>query len=285
MNRAPVVLFALLALVDAPMARADDKPKHYEVVSVLDVPYYTGPDEDKIKHKLDIYYPKDLKNYPVLFFVHGGGWTMGDKSQLYGFLASYYAKQGIGVVVTNYRLSPKIKHPEHIKDVARSFAWTYKNIAKYGGDPERMLICGHSAGGHLVALLATDPSYLKDEGVKSEAIKGVIPISGVFRIPDRFVPEAFGTDAALHKNASPLYQAQDKKELPPFLILCADKDFPYCSKKEAEPFQKALTNGGNKAEFEEIKNSDHMKIIFSAANASPVSKAIIAFVEKCVHKP
>ena len=285
MNLGPVLLSSLLALANSPMIREEDKPTHYEVVSVLDVPYYTGADADVIKHKLDIYYPKDLKKFPVLFFVHGGGWTMGDKSQLYGFLASYYAKQGIGVVVTNYRLSPKIKHPEHIKDIARSFAWTFKNIATYGGDPERIVICGHSAGGHLVALLATDPTYLKAEGVKADAIKGVIPISGVFRIPDRFVPEAFGTDADLHKNASPLYQAKDKKDLPPFLILCADKDFPYCGKKEAEPFQKALAAEGTKAELIEIKDSDHMKIVFAAAASSPVSKAIHAFVEKRVGKP
>jgi len=77
-----------------------------------------------------------------------------------------------------------VKHPEHIKDVARAFAWTVKNCEKWGGRPDQIFLAGHSAGGHLVSLLATDESYLKAEGLKLSDIKGVMAISGVYRIPE-----------------------------------------------------------------------------------------------------
>src|SRR5581483_10396907 len=132
----------------------------FEVARHTDIPYRTDKDADKERHKLDVYLPKGKKEFPVLFFVHGGGWKSGNKSW-YGALGHAFAQAGIGVVLTNYRLSPQVKHPAHVQDVAKAFAWTCANIGKYGGRADRLFVCGHSAGGHLVALLATDPEYLK----------------------------------------------------------------------------------------------------------------------------
>src|SRR5262249_16923713 len=123
---------------------------------------------------------------PVVVFVHGGVWVMGDKS-FFGWgpdIGRYYASRGIAAVLPSYRLSPAVKHPEHVKDVARAFAWTYRNISRYGGQRDLLYLCGHSAGGHLVALLATDESYLKAEGITTSAIRGVIGVSGVYHIPE-----------------------------------------------------------------------------------------------------
>src|SRR5205809_2087088 len=164
-----IVVLAVVLGLGLPLggtARADEG-KSTEVQIVRDIPYYDGADADKVKHKLDLFLPKGQKDFPVLFFVHGGAWRHGDKNFLgaYSSLGKFYARRGIGTVVTNYRLSPKVIHPEHIKDVARAFAWTVKNISKYGGDPTSLFLCGHSAGGHLVSLLATDRSYLKAEGI------------------------------------------------------------------------------------------------------------------------
>src|SRR3954447_11650612 len=151
--------FAESAKSEAPPPAA----KTFEVEVVADIDYYQGADADPIKHKLDLFLPKGHKDFPVLFFVHGGAWRQGDKNffGFYSSLGKFYARRGIGTVVTNYRLSPKVTHPEHIKDVARAFAWTSKNISKYGGNPTALFLCGHSAGGHLVSLLATDRNYLK----------------------------------------------------------------------------------------------------------------------------
>ncbi|MFM7150523.1 MAG: alpha/beta hydrolase [Gemmataceae bacterium] len=168
--------------------------KSYPVDVIKDVAYYDGPDQHKVKHKLDLYLPKGLKEFPVLFFVHGGAWGHGDKDTfcLYGLFAKAYASQGIGVVVTNYRLSPEVKFPEHLKDVARAFAWCHKNIARHGGSPNCLFACGHSAGAHLVSLLAGDPTALAEHGLNQKALKGVIPISGPFILPEGFMPRVFG---------------------------------------------------------------------------------------------
>jgi acetyl esterase/lipase len=116
---------------------------------------------------------------------------MGDKNffGLYRGVGRFLASQGIVAVSINYRLSPGVRHPEHIKDVARAFAWTYRNIDHYGGDRSRMFLAGHSAGAHLVSLLATDERYLKDPDLKLDdkarkSIRGVVAVCGVYRLPD-----------------------------------------------------------------------------------------------------
>jgi acetyl esterase/lipase len=261
--------------------KAKDKPpaeKPFEVEVIKDIAYYEGEGTDKVKHKLDLYLPKGKKEFPVLFFVHGGAWMTGDKNffGIYSNLGTHFAKHGIGAVVTNYRLSPGVKHPEHIKDVARAFAWTHKNIAKHGGKPEQIFVCGHSAGGHLVALLATDEQYLKAEGLSLKAIKGAIPLSGVYVIPDKLLTAVFGNDAETAKMAGPINHC--KEGCPPFLIIYAESDFPGCG-KTSEEFCKTLKDKKCTAETLEIKNRNHMTIIMTASTEDdPTSVAVRKFI-------
>ena len=155
------------------------------VERIRGISYYDGPQADPAHHKLDLFLPKGKKDYPVVILVHGGAWVMGDNRccGLYSSVGEFLASQGIGAVLPNYRLSPGVKHPEHIKDLARAFAWTRNHIAEHGGRADEIFLMGHSAGGHLVALLATDEKYLKAEGCRSADIKGVIGLSGVYNIP------------------------------------------------------------------------------------------------------
>jgi acetyl esterase/lipase len=157
----------------------------FAVEEVRNVAYYAGPGADDRRHRLDLFLPRGAKGYPVVVLVHGGAWMIGDKSccGLYSAVGEFLAGQGVGVVLPNYRLSPGVKHPEHVKDVARAVAWTKAHIAEQGGDPDRLFLAGHSAGGHLVALLATDETWLKAEGLSPADVKGVVGISGVYRIP------------------------------------------------------------------------------------------------------
>jgi acetyl esterase/lipase len=156
-----------------------------EVERTLDVAYYDGPQADLIRHRLDIFAPKGKTDCPVVVLVHGGAWLVGDNRccGLYSSVGEYLASQGIVAVLPNYRLSPAVKHPEHIKDVARAFAWTKNHIAEHGGKADKIFLVGHSAGGHLVALLATDEKYLKAHGCGNADIQGVVCLSGVYRIP------------------------------------------------------------------------------------------------------
>src|SRR5262249_45169391 len=154
-----------------------------------------GADAVAKRHCLDLYLPKGHKDFPVMLFVHGGGWVGGDKNHLgiYNRMGRSLASHGIGMVSANYRLPPRVKHPEHIRDVARAFAWVHKNIGKHGGRPSELFVAGHSAGAHLIALLSTDESYLKDHGLTTRDIRGAIPISGVYSVPkDAVLNVVFG---------------------------------------------------------------------------------------------
>jgi acetyl esterase/lipase len=279
MPRVWLFSLALLTLTVPQLSRAEGPPTRFGVEAVKDVAYYDGPGAHKVKHRLDLYLPRGQKDFPVLFFVHGGAWQRGDKAMLgvYSALGSFYARHGVGAVVINYRLSPAVQHPEHVKDVARAFAWTHKNIARYGGRPDRIFVCGHSAGGHLIALLATDESYLKAEGLSTKAIRGAIALSGVYRIPDRYLASVFGTDPEVRKQASPIEHA--RAGLPPFLIIYGDSDYPDCGREPSEAFAKALKDKGDRVETLEVKDCNHYSVYLNTALPdSPVSRAILAFI-------
>jgi acetyl esterase/lipase len=185
-----------LGLLAASAARADEHgPARFAspfiVEQILDVRYHT----DHKQQALDVFRPRGVASRPVLLFIHGGSWVMGDKDLLglYRGFGRFLARQGIVAVMVNYRLSPAVKHPAHVRDVARAFAWVRRHIHEHGGDSDCIVLCGHSAGGHLAALLATDETYLKDEALKltdadRAAVRGVIGIGGVYHIPvgDRF---------------------------------------------------------------------------------------------------
>src|SRR5262245_47873786 len=155
--------------------------KTFEVEQSKPIVYYKGPGAHATRHKLDVFSPKGAKDCPVVVLVPGGAWMVGSK-ELYWDVGECLARQGVVAVLPNYRLWPGARPQEQIKDVARAFAWTCKNVGEHGGNPKQVFVCGHSAGGHLAALLATDESYLKAEGLNAKAIKGVIPVSGVFKI-------------------------------------------------------------------------------------------------------
>jgi acetyl esterase/lipase len=262
--------------------QAEPSAGTFEVETVLDLPYYQGADADKVKHKLDLYLPRGKKDFPVLFFVHGGAWSHGDKNSPFGLyrrFARFWASHGVGTVVTNYRLSPTVTHPEHVKDVARAFAWTYRNIRTYGGRQDQIFVCGHSAGGHLVALLATNDKYLKAEGLSPGAIKGAIPMSGVYHIPDHnpLFESIFGTDAKVCRDASPI--AHVRAGDVPFLILYADGDLSFCGKGPSEEFCRALTDKKCVARAVEVKKRNHISLIVKATReGDPVVEAIQQFI-------
>jgi acetyl esterase/lipase len=150
-----------------------------------DITYRLGKGADPARNRLDVYAPRGKKDCPVVVVVHGGAWVLGDNRccGLYTSVGEFLASQGIVAVLPNYRLSPAVKHPEHAKDIACAVAWTKAHAGEYGGNPERLFLMGHSAGGHLVALLATDGRYLKAEGMDTADIRGVIGVSGVYEIP------------------------------------------------------------------------------------------------------
>jgi acetyl esterase/lipase len=280
MRRIPAIVLLLAVVLHRPAwgaeeAKATKTGGNFEVDVHKDIPYVEGKDGDE-RQKLDLYLPKGAKNYPTLFFIHGGGWTKGSRS---GFarIAHTFARNGVAFVSTGYRLSPKVKHPAHIEDVAKGFAWTVANIGKYDGNAGAIFVSGHSAGGHLAALLATDDDYLKAEKLSLSNIKGAIPISGVFVVSPR-MKNVFGDDAEVCKKASP--QTHVRKNLPPFLILYADSELGGLG-KQAEAFAPSLKEHKVKADIVMGKDRNHGSIMMKMASEDdPGTQAVLEFIAK-----
>ncbi|HEV2970595.1 MAG TPA: alpha/beta hydrolase [Pirellulales bacterium] len=280
------LLIAALLTAPALVASAADDPKKDaplpDVRAERDISYYTGPGADKVKHKLDLYLPKGKSDFPIVMFVHGGAWVFGDKDfwGVHEAIGRMFARHGIGAAVISYRLSPAVQHPEHVKDVARAFAWLHENVKNYGGRPDELFVCGHSAGGHLVSLLATDDTYLKAEGLSLADIKGVMPISGVYLIPDKWFTDVFGKDPETRKKASPINDVH--AGCPPFCVVYGDDDFPTCG-ATSERFCEALKAEKVAAESLEIKKRNHIDIITGCGkDDDPCAKALVDFVMKHV---
>jgi acetyl esterase/lipase len=282
----PVALFLALPLLPAwapageapaPKAPAVKTGGNFEVEVVKDVCYHEGDGADE-RHRLDLYLPKGHKGYPVVFFVHGGMWRSGDK-KLYGPVGQVFARNGVGFVAINYRLSPKHKHPAHIEDVARAFAWTHKHIGKHGGRSDQLFACGHSAGGHLVGLLGLDPRHLKEYKLDCAAVKGLIPLSGVYEISPNLIFEPyFGKDPEVCKAASPLTHVSGKH--PPALILYAEKDFPLLDVM-AEQFCKKLKGCDCDSAVMKLMNRTHISIVVGLSDeADPATQAVLEFVSR-----
>jgi acetyl esterase/lipase len=159
------------------------------VESITDVPYV--PDGGRA-HRLDIYRPRDAAagdRRPVLLYIHGGAWVLGDKREQGLPLMLHLAAKGWVCVTANYRLSPKATFPDHLVDVKRALAWIKEHISQYGGDPSFVAVAGGSAGGHLAALTAltpNEPEYQPGFEIVDTSVDACVPLYGVYDFTNRY---------------------------------------------------------------------------------------------------
>lgn len=201
-------------------------------VLAKDIVYVEQPDNKK-EQSLDIYGPaRSEEKHPVLIYIHGGGWTLGDKSNGLGTKVPWLADKGWLLVSVNYQLAPAVKHPVLVEDVATAVAWVHDNISKYGGDAEKIVVMGHSAGAHLAALVSTDKRKLEAHKKPLSVIYASILLDGAgYDIPvllaDPAVLKTAGptykkwatNDSAVWKDASPVTHISKDIGIPEFLIL------------------------------------------------------------------
>jgi acetyl esterase/lipase len=197
------------------------------------VPY---GDDDALQ-TLDVYAPPGAKDLPVLFWIHGGGWETGDKSEVRA-KPKFFTEQGYVFVSTNYRLWPRVEMETIFKDVAKALGWVHKNIAQHGGDPNQIVVMGHSAGAQLAALVCVDHRYAKAERVPIEALKACVPVDGdtydlpaiiqtaelrqaLHRLPQPTKGHRvkFGNDPVKHVELSVATHVERNQGIPPFLII------------------------------------------------------------------
>jgi arylformamidase len=258
-----------------------------------DIPYATPPLERQL---LDIYSPAGAKDLPVVFWIHGGGWQAGDKSSVQE-KPKAFVERGFVFVSTNYRLLPNVEMQTIFRDVAKSLGWVHKNIAKYGGDPQRIFVMGHSAGAQLAAILCVDERYLKEEGVPFSVLKGCVPVDGdTFDVPAIIetaetrrrvhgLPQAkvghrekFGHTAEKHRDYSAVTHVAKGKGIPPFLIMHV-AEHPDTT-AQAQRLANTLKEAGISATLYGGRETSHGKINADIGLPDdPGTKALFAFVD------
>lgn len=220
---------------------------------------------------LDIYAPPHANNCPVMVMIHGGGWAIGDKASpgVAQLKSRYFVDRGFVFVSINYRLSPAVKHPAHVQDVAAAVAWLHSQVARYGGDPDRIFVMGHSAGAHLAALVATDDRRLGEYRKPLSTLKGVVLLDGAgYDVPAqmkaatgwaaRMYRAAMTDDAQTQQDASPVTHVTAGKGIPPFFIMyVAGRQ---ASAGQAQQLHRRLSDAGVSATLYAAEGKDHLSL-------------------------
>jgi acetyl esterase/lipase len=218
--------------------------------------------------QLDVYAPRKVKlPRPVLVFIHGGNWNSGKKSQ-YWPMGRNFARKGIVTVIIDYPLSPAANYDDMAKASAKAVQWTVENIGKYGGDTSRLFLSGHSAGGHLAALIGLDGTYFKDLSMQ-DPTAGLVLIDAAgldmynYLLEKKYDAEntyikTFTNDPAIWKKASPRYYL--KQNLPPMLIYRGGETYESIE-KSTEAFMDDYRKYVPDPRYKVLKGKKHVPMI------------------------
>ncbi|HRX10608.1 MAG TPA: alpha/beta hydrolase [Draconibacterium sp.] len=203
--------------------------------------------------KLDIYYPEKAKGFTTVVWFHGGGITGGEK-----FIPNKLKKQGIAVVAVNYRLNPKVNCPAYIEDAAAAVAWTFNHIAEFGGDPTKIVVSGHSAGGYLASMIGLDKQWLAKYDIDANKIAMLIPFSGhcithMTIRKERGIPD---TQPVVDEFA-PLYHV--RADAPPLILITGDREREMLGRYEENAYMMRMMKvaGHQKTKLYELDSFDH----------------------------
>lgn len=236
---------------------------------------------------LDVYRPRQAQHAPVVVFFYGGDWTHGERGW-YRFVGDALAAHGVVAVVPDYRKVPDVAPDGFMTDAARAVAWARAHAAELGGDADDVFVMGHSAGGHIAALLATDPRWLAAVGLAPRDLAGCIGLAGVYLflpadVEDEAMIAVFGDDGAEQDRTMPLTFVRGAE--PPALLLHGLDD------DEVDPansrlFAVALRDGGDEAQLRLYPGVDHAQLLFALASQHrkpAVLDDVLAFVRAHPH--
>jgi acetyl esterase/lipase len=204
----------------------------------------------------------------VLLFFHGGAWTNGYKEWM-SFMAPPLNAAGITFVSGGYRLAPLHLFPAGLDDAMAALGWTHRNIAGHGGDPRRIFVGGHSAGGHYTSLMAVRRDWQARHDLPADVIKGCLPVSGVYYFTAgsglAMRPRFLGSErSGVEFAASPMHNIQST---PPFLMAHGDRDFPHLM-RQAEEMEQALTKAGGSVKRMVLEGCDHLSASYACGEAN-----------------
>lgn len=243
----------------------------------------------EVENTLNIFYKNDdIKDKPVLVFIHGGSWSSG-KKETYWWLGRNFARKGIVTVIINYPLAPNAQYEKMSNDCALAIKWVQQNIANYTASADKIFVMGHSAGAHLSELINADPKYFKHARIKNP-IKGVI-LNDPFGLDlyeylttaekDNFYFDfirTFTVNTATWKLASPLDYVSNIKN--PHLLFYGEKTYPAIKLQTPRLYEKLKANN-IPVEIKEIKGKSHVPMISQMIfGGNDLYKDIVKFIEK-----
>lgn len=238
-----------------------------------DIPYRTGDDlTDGMMQRcrLDVYAPANKRGFATVVWFHGGGLTKGERSIPLGL-----RNKGVAVVSVNYRLSPGVNSPAFLEDAAAAVAWTFQNIASYGGSPDSIFVSGHSAGAYLAAMLGLDKRWLAAQSVDADRIAGLIPLS-----PQTITHFAIRKERGIDEkqpiidDLAPLFHV--RKDAPPVLVVTGDREKELMGRyEETAYFWRMLKLAGHRdVTLREMQGFDH------GGMPEPAMPLLLRFVEE-----
>ena len=274
------ILFGAMVLSGLSAVRAqDDGQKLVETryETSLDIAY---PVRDRTEYSderctLDLYRPTNRDGFATVVWFHGGGLKANSKS-----VPDALKEQGFAVVAANYRLHPKVRSPTYVEDAAAAVAWTVKNIASYGGDPDKVFVAGHSAGGYLTSMIGLDKSYLQAHAVDADRLAGLIPYSG-HTITHFTVRSERGIDGKqpIVDKMAPLFHV--RSTAPPILLITGDRELEMLGRYEENAYfwRMLKVAGQDDVHLRELQGFNH------GGMAKPAHHLLIEFVKKRSRKP
>jgi arylformamidase len=255
---------------------------------ISNIPYSADASNNPRKHTLNLFLPPEGTNWPVLIFVHGGGWDAGDKdlvyggADVYGNIGRFFASRGIATSVINYRLQPEVNWREQVSDVATALAWIHRHVSGYGGNPEAVFLMGHSAGAQLISHVALNPT---------NKVCGVIAVSGAgFDLMDAetyalgqnfaFYEQHFrpgSTSQNWQREASPVTYAHPGA--PPFLILYAQGE-DNSMKRQSRRLSEVLSSQAIQNHLLQVPGQSHARMVLTLSRPDKTSApAILNFLK------
>ena len=224
--------------------------------NLKNIPYYETNSTDIYKNEkclLDIYYPKNIKNFATIVWFHGGGLTAGNKE-----IPEALKNKGYAIIGVSYRLNPKVVAPKYIEDAAAAVAWTFNNIEKFGGNPNQIFVSGHSAGGYLTAMIGLDKKWLQQHSIDANKIAGLIPFScqAITHFTIRSEKNISDKQPIVDEYA-PLYHVRN--DAPPLLLITGDREMEMLGRYEENAYLARMMKiaGHKSTSLYELDGFDH----------------------------
>lgn len=203
--------------------------------------------------RLDVYYPGNVKDFTTVVWFHGGGLEGGEK-----YIPETWKNKGIAVVAVNYRLHPKVKSPVYIEDAAAAVAWVFNTIEKYGGDPKKIVVSGHSAGGYLASMIGLDKKWLAKYDIDADKIAMLIPFSG-HTITHMTIRKERGISdkQPVVDEFAPLWHV--RPDAPPLVLITGDRELEMLGRYEENAYMMRMMKiaGHTKTKLYELDGFDH----------------------------